>query len=180
MVTDPCDYEKQAFKWETTKYKQFKDHLNRCISHSTDPYPEEHERQVLMFTDCVDESSPENLRWQRWNSFNWLLQLLMGALFGARSRISICIYNNYYQTLLVFKCYCILYASTVLRNGLAQLSSCIQLDLWSQLSFTLRISVCLNIRALGCMFTLKYTLKSNNICVRFVNDIFSVNCFLHY
>ena len=73
VVTDPCDYEKDTHKWKSTKYKQFQaESSKRCISHSTDPYKEEEGRQVLMFTECTDETNPDSFQWQKWNSFVWL------------------------------------------------------------------------------------------------------------
>jgi len=72
MVTDTCDYNKSSFKWITNKHRQFKSAANQCISHATDPYKENNERQVLMFTKCAEESNPSSFQWQLWNSFIWL------------------------------------------------------------------------------------------------------------
>ena len=72
MVSDPCDYDKASMKWKTSEHKQFIDEKNRCISHSTDPYPGKNGRQVLMFTECVSDPKSSSLRWQGWQSFTWL------------------------------------------------------------------------------------------------------------
>ena len=72
MVTGPCDYEEERFKWQWTELQQFRDAKGRCISHSTDPYPEEHQRQALMFTKCTNQSNLDVYQWQKWTSFIWL------------------------------------------------------------------------------------------------------------
>lgn len=72
MLSDPCDYDKDYMKWNTSDYHQFIDSKGQCISHATDPYAGQNGRQVLMFTKCSNDPKNAQLKWQGWKSFIWL------------------------------------------------------------------------------------------------------------
>lgn len=63
------------YRWERTQLNQFVQREGterRCISHASDPYPENKKRQVLMYTHCATADEKNRIRFQAWNHFTWL------------------------------------------------------------------------------------------------------------
>jgi len=67
MVTYPCKKDNADQTWTRTDLQQFQ--VNEmCMTHSSDPYPDQNRRTIIMFVKCHD-AADQNLRWQQWKNF---------------------------------------------------------------------------------------------------------------